>query len=255
VAAALEEAGDAEGAGLADWLRGDARAPAPLRLEVYANAYFARLLGVMRDDFPALAAALGELAFHDLVTAYLIACPPGSFTLRDAGARLPSFLFARSGEAAFFRVRWPYAADLARFEWALVDAFDAPDAPALRREELAALSPEGWDALALSLHPASALLALDWPVERLRDASDAGSPLPLEGFPRQATRLLVSRSGERVRFRAVDDDEAALLSAVARGSRFGSLCGRLAELAPEAEAVPRAAALLARWTLDGVLAG
>jgi hypothetical protein len=254
VAAALAEAGEDEDAGLAAWLRGDARAPAALRLDVYANAYFARLLGVLREDFPALAAALGELAFHDLVTAYLIACPPGSFTLRDAGERLPAFLSAGSAEAAFFRVRWPYAADLARFEWALVDAFDAPDAPALRREELAALSPGGWDGLALSLHPASALFALDWPVERLREAFDEGSPLPLEGFPQRPTRLLVSRSGDWVRFRALEADEAALLDAVARGSRFGLLCGRLAERVPEAEAAPRAAALLTRWTLDGVLA-
>jgi hypothetical protein len=253
VVAALAEEGDAAGASLSALLRGDARASAIARLDVYANAYFERLLGVLRDDYPALAAALGEDAFHDLATAYLVAHPPSRPSLRDAGARLGELLAGDSAEAAYFRVRWPFAADLAALEWALVGAFDAQDAEALTREQLAALEPAAWDALALRLHPATALLALAWPVQRLREAADRGEPLPALAGP-EPTLVCVTRRDERVRHRALEPLEGALLATLARGSSFGALCLRIAEARGDAAAPSLAAAWLARWVEAGALA-
>lgn len=259
VAAALAEEGDAEGASLATLLRGDARAGAGERLEIYANAYFARLLEVLRDDYPALAAALGDDHFHDLVTAYLLAHPPTRPSLRDAGAFVRGFLDGASAEAAYFRVRWPWSADLAALEWALVDAFDAPDAPALARERLAALapelSPEAWDALPLRLHPATALLTLRWPVQRLRADHERGALYAHPVLEAAPTVLCVTRRDERVRYRALDDPlETALLPALAGGLSFGALCLRIAELRDEASAPSLAADLLSRWIEAGALA-
>jgi hypothetical protein len=247
VADALAAEGDASGAGLAEWLRGDARASARERLEVYANAYFARLLGALREDFPALAQALGEAAFHDLATAYLVAFPPSRPSLRDAGAKLSAFLAGGTPEAAWFLVRWPFAADLAALEWALVDAFDAPDAEPLSREALAALAPEDWAALPLRLHPAAALLELAFPVQRLREAHDAGTPLAEAALAALPTHICVSRHAERVRFRAVDAREAALLAELRAGTTFGALCARLASEVGDEEAPRLAAAFLAAW--------
>jgi hypothetical protein len=224
-------------------LRGDAHAPAAARLSVYANAYFARILGALREDYPALAAALGEAAFHDLATAYLVAHPPERPSLRDAGARVAAFLGGDTPEAAFFRVRWPFAADLAALEWAIVDAFDAPDAPPLSREALAHLAPEAWERLPLRLHPAAALLSLDWPVHRLRAAADAGEPLPTAGLAPEPTPIYVSRHGERVRFRCVSARDASLLAALREGTTFGALCEHLGDPAD-------AAAWLSESTLD-----
>jgi len=253
VAAALSEAGDAEGAGLAAVLRSDARAPASARLEIYANAYFERLLGVLRDDYPALAVALGDDAFHDLATAYLLAHPPSRPSLRDAGACIREFLAGESVEAAFFRLHWPFAADLAALEWALVDAFDAPDAPVLRREDLAALAPEAWEQLPLRLHPASSLLELAWPAHRLRDDYERGALVPAPAIGREPTHVCVSRRDERVRYRALEALEAALLPELARGISFGALCLRIAEHRDEASAPSLAARLLTRWIEAGTV--
>jgi Putative DNA-binding domain len=230
----------------ADLLQGDERASAEARLSVYANAYLTRIRDVLREDYPALAASLGPDAFHDLVVAYLIAFPPTRPSLRDAGARVAEFLAADTGEAAFFRARWPYARDLAAFEWALVDAFDAPDAPALSREALSGLAPEAWEHLALRLHPAAALLELAWPVQRLREAVDARAALSAAALVPEPTHLCVSRRGERVRFRAVSAQEAELLAGLRAGGRFGALCARLDDAAA-------AAGYLSRWVEDGLL--
>lgn len=252
VRAALEEAGDPQAASLRDFVLGDARGSAALRLEVYANAYFYRIHDALAEDYGALRAALPPEGFHDLVTAYLLVHPPERPSLRDAGARLPRFL-AEAPEAAPFRRRWPFASDLARLEWALVDAFDAPEAAPLSAPELAALPPERWESLVLPLHPSAALLRLQHPVHRLREAFEAGGELPAPPGPEPATAL-VWRRAERVLLRALAPLESELLERASRGAPFGALCQWLAEREGEAEAPGRAAFLLAAWVEAGLIA-
>jgi hypothetical protein len=252
VAAALADTSDAGGGSLAGWLDSDARASATVRLEIYANAYFQRIHDVLARDFPTLARALGSAGFHDLVTAYLCVHPPRRPSLRHAGAELPEFL-AADAAAAPFRRRWPFAADLARLEWALGCAFDAPDRPPLARTELEALAPERWAALGLSLHPSARCFAVGWNVAALRQAfEDDGAALPAP-VPDDAT-LLVWRRRERVRFRPLDAEEADLLGRIASGATFGALCDAIAERHGTDEAAARAAARLAAWVDAELLA-
>ena len=253
VRAALAEEGDPDGAGLAVLLRGDARCSAIARLEIYANAYFQRVHDALAEDHAALAAALGAGWFHDLVTAYLLAHPPAHPSLRFAGSELPRFLDAAPG-AAPFRRRFPFAADLARLEWALSFAFDAADAEPLRREDLAALPLAEWEQLALALHPSVRTLRLDWPVTALREAFDSDGAVPLRApASPEPCGVVVWRRGERVFFRSAEPLELELLEAVRAGARFGVLCERAARQVGEAEAPARAAGWLAAWVGTGLL--
>jgi hypothetical protein len=253
VRAALAEEGDAEGASLAALLRGDERCAAVARLEVYANAYFQRVHDALAEDYGALAAALGPAWFHDLVTAYLMAHPPAHPSLRFAGAQLGRFL-ETDAAAAPFRRRFPFAADLARLEWALADAFDAADAEVLGREALAAIPLPDWEALALALHPSVQVLSLDWPVHVLRESFDAGRGAARPPPARAPTAVLVWRRDERVFFRTAEPVEAELLGAVRAGARFGALCEAAARAVGEAAAPARAAGWLAAWVSAGLLA-
>lgn len=247
VRAALAERGDPEGASLRDLVRGDARLGAAERLEVYANAYFHRIHDALLDDHGALAAALGPEGFHDLVTAYLMVHPPEQPSLRDAGARLPRFL---EGDPAAepFRRRWRFAPDLARLEKALLDAFDAPDAAPLARAELERLPPEAWEALPLRLHPSARLVPVRHPVAAVRAAfEEAGAEAVRAPEAPEPGTLLVWRRAERVRFRALEEEEARLLGRLREGERFGALCEHLAAEAGAEDAPALAAAHLAAW--------
>jgi hypothetical protein len=239
-------------ASLEGWLVSDARCAALPRLEVYANAYFARLLGVLRDDFGALAAALGDDGMNDVATAYLWACPPRRPSIRHAGAELASFL-ASHPAAAPFRRRWPWCADLARLETALCDAFDAADAPLLARETLAALAPEAWGTLRLRLAPCVRVLALDWPVLPLRAAFERDEPLPAPPPEPAANAVLVWRRDELVRWRSLAPLESALLESVRAGADFETLCELAARAVGEQRAPAEAAAQLAGWIGSGLL--
>jgi len=236
-------------------IRGDCGLDAEARLGVYANAFFARIHGALANDYPALAAELGEGAFHDLVKVYLLAHPSRSFTLRDVGGSLADYL-AEGPLADTFRRRCAHAADLARFEWALVEAFDAADAPALERDALAAVPSARWAELRFALAPSLRLLSLSHPVHERLPAADAGAgagaPGPLSARP---THYRVWRRDESVRWKEIDAGERALLEAARAGVPFGALCERLAEDGPEDDAAPRAVALLERWIAAGLLAG
>ncbi len=62
------------------------------RLEIYNRQYWFRVLSSMVEDFPGLCAVLGDKRFEAMSKAYLVDCPSRSFTLRNLGARLESWL-------------------------------------------------------------------------------------------------------------------------------------------------------------------
>jgi hypothetical protein len=238
--------------GLFDSVRGDARLEPVDRLEIYANAYFQRILGCLKEDYGALAQELGNDDFHDLVTSYLAVLPPHHPSLRYAGERLPDFL-ASHPFVASLRNRWPWAADLALLEWAHVDAFDARDTIPAVRDDFEHLLPEGWETLTLHADPSVQILSLDWPVQHIRRAFDRAKAPPTD-LTLQQTLLCVWRRRERVFSRELDATEAGALEQVAAGTTFGALCEQIARELGEARAPAQAAQWLQRWVEDELLA-
>jgi hypothetical protein len=256
VAQALRDEGDAPSEAkpslLASLIRGEGAADATTRLDVYANAYFYRIHGVLEKDYPALAKALGDDAFNDVVTSYLLVHPSTHPSLRYAGAELGAFL-ADHAAAKGVRQRAPWASDLARLEWAMVDAFDAADAAPLARDAVAALAPERFASLTLELRPGTSLLVQNWPVHSLRAACDAGEAVEAPANPAPES-VVVWRPSETVRYRTADAVEATALSLLRNGTTFGELCDHLARSGDEDSTPAVAAALLERWLADGLLA-
>lgn len=236
---ALAGDGDAAGSALGALVRGDCGVSALARLSVYSNAYFARLHDALREDYPALARVLGAGAFHDLVKTYLMMEPPTRPSIRHAGARLVAHLETEPFAEIFARV-CPFAPDLARLEWALVEAFFAADSVVLRREDLAELAPEEWPELQFAPSPALRLLSLSWPVQRVwREESD---PPVIERAP---THLRVFRVGEQAQCREISAVELRALRALAAGETFGTVCEKLEPAT--------AAGFVAGWLADGLL--
>jgi putative DNA-binding protein len=130
------------------------------RLEIYNRQYWFRLISAVSEDFPTINALLGSKRFDSLILAYLNENPSTSWMLRDLGAKLPSFLDAHP-ELTGRRHR--LAVDVARLEWAYVDAFDRRHRTPLTTEEAQAIGSES----RLSLQPHLQLLELTYPVDSL----------------------------------------------------------------------------------------
>ena len=236
---------------LEDLIRSDDALDATGRLEIYANAYFTRILGVLRGDYPALLALMGDVAFNDLITSYLLVEPSKSPSLRYAGLRLADCISTHEA-AAGIRARWPWAGDLAAFEWARIDVFDAVDGALLTRESFADLDPAEFENLFLCLGPWALLRSFEHRVERLWRAGiheDGQVPDVVGGD----VRVLIWRRNEKVYHRSLDDHEEAALAMLSLGSRFGELCEWAAREIGEDEAPAQAAAWLSRWLADGLL--
>lgn len=219
---------------------GTALAPAE-RLQVYTRMYFWRIRDALAEDYPQLAELLGADAFADLLRAYLRRHPSAHPSLRHAGRHLPAFVATHPIDALP-----PWAADLARLEWARVDAFDAPDAEPLGKADLHAIAPADWATIRFAPIPALSVVACEWPVHDVWADPAGCRPEPLP------TILRVWRQDHRVFHARVDALEAEALARLLAGEPFAIVCDVFGALAPE-EAASRAGGLLARWVEDGLL--
>ena len=247
-AAGFRQLTDAERVDAASLVHGDARLDPLARIDVYADMYFYRIHDALKEDFPAVCAVIGANRFHNLMTDYLLQHPPSHFSLRYAGRDLPAFLDSHG-----LAQRWPYVADLARLECAVLDAFDAPDAAPLEAASLASVAQERWPALRFRVTPSLQLLQLGWPVhETLTRVQGGESPADLE--PSRIV-LRVWRRQLRVFHQPMDAAESAALSSLLAAAPFGEVCEAVATFAGEANGAERAADLLRQWLADDLLVG
>lgn len=237
---------------LAECIRSDPRLRAEARLDVYAQAYFARLHEVLLEDHPTVAWICGAAPFHDLVTAFLVAHPSTSPNLRDLGRPFADFL-ARHPVAEFARRRWPSLPGVARLEWAFCDVFDAADEPALERDHLLSLAPHEFSDIELRTLSAFRRVVCERGEARLVRAQRRGEPQPEDPAP-SAETVAVWREDERAVFRSLDALEGRALSLVEAGTTFGELCVWLTGEVPESQAAGVAADWLAGWLDAGWLA-
>jgi len=130
------------------------------RLEIYNRVYWFRLLSSLADDFPGLRAVIGQESFDKVLLGYLTEMPSVSYTLRDLGSRLESWLRAHPD---LISSNERMALDMVRLEWADIEAFDAAEYPVLSQAELASL---GEDPI-FHLQPYLQLLDLAYPMDEL----------------------------------------------------------------------------------------
>ncbi len=246
-ASGLAQLGAADRTVAGSLVAGDQRLDALQRVDIYANMYFYRLHDALKEDFGAVAALVGPDGFHNLVTDYLIAHPPSHYSLRYAGAQLPDFL--RHYTAA---QDWPYLADVSALEWAILDAFDAPDAPVVEAQMLASLPAERWPGLRLQLNPSLRLLDLSWPADDIWKRARQGDAVAAE---RQPTALRVWRQNFTVYHRRIDAHERAALVVAGRNGCFAEMCEQVAAGGDEAGAAERTFGILRRWLDDDLLSG
>jgi hypothetical protein len=102
------------------------RLTAARHLNIYRQSYIARLRDCMKNQFSALAYALGEELFQMFADQYLAAYPSGSYTLNDLGRRFPDFLEETRPDAGQEeKESWiDFMIQLAHFEYTLSLIFD-----------------------------------------------------------------------------------------------------------------------------------
>jgi len=197
------------------------------RLEIYNRQYWFRVLGALAEDFPGLRAVLGGSRFEAMSVAYLSAHPSRSFTLRNLGSKLVEWL---GGHAEWGGRRHALALEVARVEWAFVEAFDNGERTPLTLDQITTL--DGGSRLALQPHVR--LLALAYRADEIvlalhqrdkRQTSEAGvkqdeimeAPARLPKLRRRATWVAAHRVDFNVYYRRLEREEFVTLMAIREG--------------------------------------
>jgi hypothetical protein len=211
----------------ASFIAPNSRLTAFERLEIYNRQYWLRVLSALAEDFPALRAVVGGKRFEDLSIAYLTVHPNRSFSLRNLGSRLVEWLIANP---RWTGRRHPLAVDLARIEWAFVEAFDNGERTPLTLDQIATLDAGS----RLALQPHVQLMALTYPADDIalalhskekRQTSEAGltqedipdQPARLPRLRRRPTWVAAHRVDLNVYYRRMEREEFQTLTAIRAG--------------------------------------
>ena len=195
------------------------------RLEVYANAYKARLLEVLIGEYPALVHALGEEAFVGLASGYLEEHPSTSYTLADLGRSFPQYLAQTRPphENEGGSPDWAdFLLDLARLERIYSEVFDGPGIEGqatLQPEDMRGMSPDQWLAARLTPAPCLRLESFRFPVHEYATAV-RNEHVPEVPAP-QSTQLAITRREFIVRRVTLAKLEFIVLSALLEGKSVG----------------------------------
>lgn len=229
---------------------GTERVPIATRLSIYRNAYRARLIEALQSNYPALSQLLGEAEFNALGGAYVHEHDSHFVNIRYYGHNLPQFLATHPESAGA-----PLLAELARWEWAITEAFDAADASPIRADALSTIVPEDWSELRFEWHPSVRRPSLAWNAPQIWKALTSGSDRPEAVCGPSPAAWLMWRRDLRIFFRSLNAAEAQAIEASHSGKSFGELCVLLCEHVGEQDASAYAARLLREWIESGLLVG
>jgi hypothetical protein len=226
-----------------DFIKPNNRLTSFERLEIYNRQYWFRLKDCFYEDYPGLRAILGEHRFERMACAYLARHPSQSFTLRNLGRFLVDFLDAEPRWLG--RLRGP-ALDMARLEWAHIEAFDNEARPALEIDSLLDADPAD---IRLQLQPHLTLLQLGYELDEFLIHVKQGAGLRTEAsnaMEQPRTRkegrrkrhlqpktmfLAVHRHDDTVYYKRLHAGQFRLLSAFRAGATLAGACAELAESA------------------------
>lgn len=216
-------------ASVAEHVSGNDRLSPSEQADLYREQFFLRHVESLEEDHVGLAYYLGHEGFDRFARAYLRAHPPRTPSLRDLGADVARFAATWDGVPDDRR---ELCVDMARYELAIVDLFDAADAPAPDGERLAKIPEDVWLTRPLVWSPHLRLLASGYPVPELRilakkaiAARDATDPSPRATAPlREASYHALFRRDDVVVFERLTAEAFRLLVLLTGGASLAGAC-------------------------------
>lgn len=199
--------------GLCAWNDSD---PA-IRFAVYRNNVIVSLIDALADSFPVTQMLVGESFFRAMAREFAYQHPPRSPVLANYGADFPEFVGSFPPAASL-----PYLADVARLEYAYIQAYHAADAEALPASQFAQASAlaESFPRLRMRLIPSAVLLRSAYAMASLWAAHQAIEITRLPD-PNQPEAVLIVRPNLEVKVLLIDTGTHAFIHALQNDAPLG----------------------------------
>jgi hypothetical protein len=202
----------ADRADLIEAVVGDA-IPAAARLDIHRHHVFESLGKALAATFPTVQALVGADFFRHLARDFVAQSLPAQPVLAEYGATFAAFIAGYESAR-----RLPYLADVARLDWALNLALQAPAGKPLTAADLSAVPVEQLPAMSVVLAPGAVLIDSPYPLDRIWQASQPGAGDVTVDLNSGGCQLLVLRRADDAGFVGLTAGEAAFVAALARGS-------------------------------------
>jgi hypothetical protein len=200
---------------IADLVVGDGLDPSA-RLAVYRHHVLTTLTATLEAAFPVVCRLVDRRFFAYAADVFIRRHPPTGPCLAEYGAAFPDFVAGFAPCTPF-----PFLPDVARLEWAIHLASEAPPTGDLDIAYLRGVDPLDMAALRFGPCPGLAYVASAWPVDRIWSAHREGEAEPLADLDAGSVYLEISAAEEGVRLRVLGRATYAFRDALARGLTLG----------------------------------
>ncbi|NLS13418.1 DUF2063 domain-containing protein [Vibrio sp. SM6] len=218
------------------------------RLNIYHNAYRARLLEVMEDTFAHTALYLGEVWFEQLAKRYI---ELHHSTFNNIG--LYGDLFA-----SFLHQQLPQdgdVAELATMDWQLRRAFDGKESFAMTLEQLGAIAAQHGDApLTLCFVATLSRVPMAFNTLEIWHAIDQEQTPPVAFALHNPIDVVIWRKGDSPHFRSLSPMESQAIQCVENGLDLNEIGDHLQTKFPQENISAELGLLIQRWISDEMLA-
>lgn len=208
------------GADYADSIAG----PVPrTRFAIYRNNAFSNYREALRAVYPVVDRLVGRDFFDHVADRYIELSPSTSGDLNEYGRDFPEIIAGFPGAAPFVYLR-----DVAELEWMIHESFHSADYPGIALD-FTNISPERFEMLNFTLHPACRLIASPSPILRIWRANQEGAPEETIDLNEGGCNVLIARPEYEVGLRPLATGEFVMLKEFAAGESFGEAFARTIE--------------------------
>ncbi|HLX53163.1 MAG TPA: putative DNA-binding domain-containing protein [Aquella sp.] len=217
------------------------------RIDIYANGYFWRLSEAFGDNYSKLRQFMGEIAFAILAKKYVYSYPSDFRSIRYFGDKLPIFLQQDSRY-----IKRPFLAELAQFEWAINEAFDAANKTCLTTDNLKNIPAEKWGQMRFTFHPSVSYHQFAYNTTQLWESLLNDHIKKPSILPAPQT-VLIWRYKLDTKYRVLTIMEAGMLDCAFAGADFATMCEKICNWVIPEKAAIEAATLLMGWLQNGLI--
>lgn len=216
------------------------------RINLYADGYIGRLVEALEANYPKLRQYTSVEKFDQMSRTYIAKYPSTFHRIRNFGDKLPFFLQNQKSYK-------PVLAEIAKFEWAVGDTFDAIDSPILSIDDLKNISPQDWPNMRFNFHPSVRYQTFSYNVANIWDAllkDKTKRPILLK----KPQKIMFWRQNFKTFYRQLSEMESYALEQALNGKTFAVICEGLCQCGLDEDvAGGEAAIILVQWLTNGII--
>jgi hypothetical protein len=217
---------------------------AKTRVMIYANSYYAKMVDILRDQFPLLKRYMGEQRFTKMAQEYVDKYPSKFYSLRWYGDKIPQFIK---------QYNQPILVELAKFEWADNILYDAPDNQIIDKNDFAQIPQDKWGNMTFEFQNNLALHKYRYDIPTLWQHLTHQQKLAKTYLNKEMCYVLFWRRNRKTQHKKLSKNDFTILHLALSGATFTALCDQIITFTSLTEFPNVIATTINTWISMGII--